>query len=81
MYFIENSKLIECKNKALNNWSKHNFIFKKFSDLVIQKITELKKEFKNNFIDFDSIVYLEFEGIEISKTTIFGLPFRRYENS
>ena len=40
-----------------------------------------KKEFKNNFIDFDSIVYLEFEGIEISKTTIFGLPLRRYENS
>ena len=38
MYFIENSRLIKCKNKALNNWSKHNFIFNKFSDLVVQKI-------------------------------------------
>ena len=59
MYFIENSRLIECKNKALNNWSKHNFIFKKFSDLVIQKITELKKEFKDILIisaDFDETI-------------------------
>ena len=59
MYFIENSRLIECKNKALNNWSKHNFIFNKFSDLVIQKITELKKEFKDILIisaDFDETI-------------------------
>ena len=28
MYFIENKRLIECKNKALESWSKHNFIFK-----------------------------------------------------
>ena len=41
----------------------------------------LKKEFKNNFIDFDSMVYKEFEGIEISKTIIFGLPLSKYENS
>ena len=59
MYFIENSRLIECKNKALNNWSKHNFIFNKFSDLVVQKITELKKEFKDILIisaDFDETI-------------------------
>lgn len=70
MYFIENSRLIECKNKALNNWSKHNFIFNKFSDLVVQKITELKKEFKDILIisaDFDEtiskIIKLQFDNL------------------
>ena len=47
MYLIENKKLIECKNKALKTWSKHNFIFKKFSSLVIQKTLELKNDFNN----------------------------------
>ena len=56
MYFIENKRLIECKNKALESWSKHNFIFKQFADLMKQKIKEFKKKFNNILIissDFD----------------------------
>ena len=59
MYLIENEKLIKCKNSALTHWSKHNFIFDKFSSLVFQKVTELKNEFKNILIisgDYDEII-------------------------
>ena len=59
MYFIENKRLIECKNKALESWSKHNFIFKQFADLMKQKIKEFKKKFNNILIissDFDEII-------------------------
>ena len=59
MYFIENKRLIECKNKALESWSKHNFIFKQFADLMKQKIKEFKKKFNNILIissDYDEII-------------------------
>ena len=59
MYFIENDRLIECKNKALHSWSKHNFIFKQFALVVKQKIIEIKKNFNNILIissDFDEII-------------------------
>ena len=59
MYLIENEKLVKCKNSALTHWSKHNFIFEKFSSLVFQKVTELKNEFKNILVisgDYDEII-------------------------
>ena len=59
MYFIENKRLIECKNKALESWSIHNFIFKQFSYLMKQKIKEFKKKFNNILIistDYDEII-------------------------
>ena len=59
MYLIENEKLVKCKNSALTHWSKHNFIFEKFSSVVFQKVTELKNEFKNILIissDYDEII-------------------------
>ena len=48
MYLIEKDKLIKCKNKALQSWSKHNFIFKQFALLNKQKIIE-KKKVQHNF--------------------------------
>lgn len=59
MYLIENEKLVKCKNSALTHWSKHNFIFEKFSSVVFQKVTELKNEFKNILVisgDYDEII-------------------------
>ena len=59
MYLIENQRLIKSKNRALKHWSKHNFIFNEFSSLVFQKVTELKKEFKNILVisgDYNEII-------------------------
>ena len=62
MYLIENEKLVKCKNSALTHWSKHNFIFEKFSSVVLQKVTELKNEFKNILVisgDYDlSLIHI-----------------------
>ena len=59
MYFIEKNRLIECKNKALQSWSKHNFIFEQVAVLVKQKIIELNKNFNNILIissDYDETI-------------------------
>ena len=37
------------QNKALQSWSKHNFIFKQFALLNKQKIIEIKKKVQRNF--------------------------------
>ena len=63
MYLIENEKLVKCKNSALTHWSKHNFIFEKFSSVVFQKVTELKNEFKNILVissDYDEIISVSY---------------------
>ena len=37
---------INSKNKALINWKKHNFIYEKNSEILIEKILEIEKNFK-----------------------------------
>ena len=37
---------INSKNKALINWKKHNFIYEKNSEILIEKILEIEKKFK-----------------------------------
>ena len=38
---------INSKNKATKNWKKHNFIYEKNSEILIEKIFEIEKKFKN----------------------------------
>ena len=39
--------LIVSKNKASANWEKHNFIFSRFSNILIEKVNEINSQFKN----------------------------------
>ena len=37
---------INSKNKALLNWKKHNFIYEKNSEILIEKILEIEKNLR-----------------------------------
>ena len=59
MNLTDENKIISSKNKAFRNWKKHNFIFKKFSSLLYEKIIDIKKEFKDVLVitsDFDETI-------------------------
>jgi len=59
MNLTDENKIIFSKNKAFRNWKKHNFIFKKFSSLLYEKIIDIKKEFKDVLVitsDFDETI-------------------------
>ena len=59
MNLTDENKIISCKNKAFRNWKKHNFIFKKFSSLLYEKIIDIKKEFQDVLVitsDFDETI-------------------------
>ena len=45
-----NKTAIEKKNKAFKNWNKYNFIYKKVSEILYEKVNELKPYFKNILI-------------------------------
>ena len=45
-----NKTAIEKKNKAFKNWNKYNFIYKKVSKILYEKVNELKSYFKNILI-------------------------------
>jgi len=56
MNLADDNKIISSKKKAFKNWKKHNFIFKKFSTLLYEKIIDIKKDFSNILLitsDFD----------------------------
>ncbi len=40
-------KLIQYKNSNISNWKDHNFIFEKFSEHFLKKISEIKSDFRN----------------------------------
>lgn len=59
MNLTDENKIISSKNKAFRNWKKHNFIFRKFSSLLYEKIIDIKKEFKDVLVitsDFDETI-------------------------
>ena len=59
MNLTDENKIISSKNKAFRNWKKHNFIFKKFSSLLYEKIIDIKKEFQDVLVitsDFDETI-------------------------
>ena len=59
MNLTDENKIISSKNKAFRNWKKHNFIFKKFSSLLYEKIIDIKKEFKDVLVitsDYDETI-------------------------
>ena len=59
MNLTDENKIISSKNKAFRNWKKHNFIFRKFSTLLYEKIIDIKKEFKDVLVitsDFDETI-------------------------
>ena len=59
MNLTDENKIISSKNKAFRNWKKHNFIFRKFSGLLYEKIVDIKKEFKDVLVitsDFDETI-------------------------
>ena len=56
MNLTDDNKIISSKKKAFRNWRKHNFIFKKFSGLLYEKIIDIKKDFNDVLLitsDFD----------------------------
>ncbi len=63
---------INSKNKASKNWTKHNFMYKKNSEILIEKIFEIKKKFKNILLitsdceeAFSSLKTLEYKTITL----------------
>ena len=44
---FDTNSLIKQKNKAILDWNKHNFIFKKSSEIVLKKLREINQNFKN----------------------------------
>ena len=44
---IDLNFLINSKNKSSRNWGNHNFLFKKISNLIGDKLNELNNKYEN----------------------------------
>ena len=46
-FIFDTKSLIKSKDKAVKDWQRHNFIFKKFSQILYEKVLETNIKFQN----------------------------------
>ena len=50
---FDRNVIIKSKNKASENWDNHNFLYKSISNILHEKIDELKENFNNVLLSTD----------------------------
>ena len=74
---IDINSLIHSKNKSSKNWINHNFLFKKVSGILLDKLSELGECFENILILSSDAGECSEKLTQIrSRNLIFYSPFR-----